>query len=40
MDNTELSNVVLVTVDSLRADAIGAYDDERHTPVMDSIADS
>ena len=40
MDTTGLSNVVLVTVDSLRADAIGAYDAERHTPVMDSIANS
>ena len=33
------SNVVLVTIDSLRADAIGAYDDDRHTPVMDGIAE-
>ena len=32
------SNVVLVTVDSLRADAIGAYDGDRHTPVMDGLA--
>ena len=39
MDHTEISNVVLVTVDSLRADAIGAYDEKRHTPVMDSLAD-
>jgi arylsulfatase A-like enzyme len=39
MDNTEISNVVLVTVDSLRADATGPYDSERHTPVMDSLAD-
>jgi len=36
--DTELSNVVLVTVDSLRADAVGAYDAQRHTPVMDGIA--
>jgi arylsulfatase A-like enzyme len=36
---TEVSNVVLVTIDSLRADAIGAYDDGRHTPVMDSVAE-
>ncbi|WP_353634110.1 sulfatase [Halobacterium sp. NMX12-1] len=36
--DTELSNVVLVTVDSLRADAIGAYDQTRHTPVMDRLA--
>ncbi|MFB6128418.1 MAG: sulfatase [Halorhabdus sp.] len=33
------SNVVLVTIDSLRADALGAYDDDRHTPVMDGIAE-
>jgi arylsulfatase A-like enzyme len=39
MDSTEISNVVLVTVDSLRADAIGAYDGDRHTPVMDSLAE-
>ena len=35
----EVSNVVLVTVDSLRADAVGAYGDNRHTPVLDSLAD-
>jgi arylsulfatase A-like enzyme len=34
-----VSNVVLVTVDSLRADAIGPYDGTRHTPVMDTLAD-
>jgi arylsulfatase A-like enzyme len=34
-----VSNVVLVTVDSLRADAISPYDDEKHTPVMESLAD-
>ncbi|MFO7925839.1 MAG: sulfatase-like hydrolase/transferase [Halobacteriota archaeon] len=33
------ANVVLITIDSLRADAIGAYDETRHTPVMDSLAD-
>jgi len=33
-----VSNVVLVTVDSLRADAIGAYDGDRNTPVMDGLA--
>lgn len=33
------SNVVLITIDSLRADAIGAYDEDRHTPVMDGIAE-
>ncbi|MBZ6496240.1 sulfatase [Natrinema longum] len=37
--DTSVSNVVLVTVDSLRADAIGPYDADRHTPVMDSLAD-
>jgi arylsulfatase A-like enzyme len=36
--DTPVSNVILVTVDSLRADAIGAYDGDRHTPVMDDIA--
>ena len=36
--DTPVSNVVLVTVDSLRADAIGAYDGDRHTPVMDDLA--
>ncbi|MFD1640980.1 sulfatase-like hydrolase/transferase [Halohasta litorea] len=35
-----VSNVVLLTVDSLRADAVGAYDERRHTPVMDSIAEA
>ncbi|WP_311170333.1 sulfatase [Halobellus ordinarius] len=37
--STEISNVVLVTVDSLRADALGTYDERRHTPVMDDLAD-
>ena len=36
---SEVSNVLLVTVDSLRADAIGAYDQTRHTPVLDRLAD-
>ena len=36
--DTPISNVVLVTVDSLRADAIGAYNENRHTPVMDTLA--
>ncbi|WP_226010934.1 sulfatase-like hydrolase/transferase [Halomicrobium salinisoli] len=35
---SDISNVVLVTVDSLRADAVGAYDGDRHTPVLDSLA--
>ncbi|MFA9516057.1 sulfatase [Halopenitus sp. H-Gu1] len=34
-----VSNVVLITVDSLRADAIGPYEETRHTPVMDALAD-
>ncbi|QLC35141.1 sulfatase (plasmid) [Halarchaeum sp. CBA1220] len=33
------ANVVLITVDSLRADAIGPYDDSRHTPVLDGLAE-
>ncbi|MGM0390063.1 MAG: sulfatase-like hydrolase/transferase, partial [Natrinema limicola] len=37
--DTDISNVVLITVDSLRADAIGAYDPERHTPEMDALAE-
>jgi arylsulfatase A-like enzyme len=36
--NSPVSNVVLVTVDSLRADAIGPYDGDRHTPAMDDLA--
>ena len=36
--DTPISNVVLVTVDSLRTDAIGAYDESRHTPVIDDLA--
>ncbi|WP_049980867.1 sulfatase [Halolamina rubra] len=39
MTDTDPSNVVLVTVDSLRADALGAYDDDRTTPVLDGLAD-
>ncbi|VTT85933.1 Choline-sulfatase [Halorubrum sp. DM2] len=34
-----VSNVVLVTVDSLRADAVSPYDAERHSPVIDGLAD-
>jgi len=34
-----VSNVVLVTVDSLRADAVSPYDAERHSPVIDDLAD-
>ncbi|GAA0538693.1 sulfatase [Halorubrum ejinorense] len=33
-----VSNVVLVTVDSLRADAVSPYDADRHSPVIDSLA--
>jgi len=40
MVSTELSNVVLVTVDSLRTDALGTDNDELSTPVMDSLAES
>ncbi|MFQ3318865.1 MAG: arylsulfatase A-like enzyme [Natronomonas sp.] len=40
MTETDIDNVVLVTVDSLRADATGPYDDARHTPVLDGLADS
>ena len=38
-DDATVSNVVLVTVDSLRADAVSPYDAERHSPVIDGIAD-
>jgi len=34
----EISNVLLVTIDSLRADAIGPYDDDRHSPVLSELA--
>jgi arylsulfatase A-like enzyme len=34
-----MENVVLVTVDSLRTDALGSYDESRHTPVLDSLAE-
>lgn len=40
MVSPEISNAVLVTVDSLRADALGTYNDEWNTPVMDSLAES
>ena len=36
--NTPASNIVLVTIDSLRADAVGAYADSQYTPVLDSLA--
>ncbi|MFC6836764.1 sulfatase [Halomarina ordinaria] len=39
MTDERVSNVVLVTVDSLRADAISPYDDDRHTPVVQELAD-
>lgn len=32
------NNVILITVDSLRADAIGPYDNRQHTPTLDSLA--
>jgi len=34
-----VSNVLLITVDSLRADAVGAYDDQRYTPEIDRLAE-
>ncbi|WP_096395869.1 sulfatase-like hydrolase/transferase [Halorubrum trapanicum] len=37
-DDATVSNVVLVTVDSLRADAVSPYDDERRSPVIDGLA--
>ena len=38
-DDASVSNVVLVTVDSLRADAVSPYDPERRSPVIDGLAD-
>ncbi|MFW6317608.1 MAG: sulfatase [Halorubrum sp.] len=35
----EVSNVVLITIDSLRADAIAPYDDDRRSPVLADLAD-
>jgi arylsulfatase A-like enzyme len=35
----EVSNVVLVTIDSLRADAIAPYDGDRLSPVLADLAD-
>ncbi|MFW6000386.1 MAG: sulfatase, partial [Halorubrum sp.] len=37
-DDAPVSNVVLVTVDSLRADAVSPYDPERQSPVIDELA--
>ncbi|MFW6321763.1 MAG: sulfatase [Halohasta sp.] len=37
--DTSVSNVVLITVDSLRADAISPYDETRHTPELGALAD-
>jgi arylsulfatase A-like enzyme len=39
MTGADISNVVLVTVDSLRADATAAYDESRHTPVIEELAE-
>ncbi|WP_048075213.1 sulfatase [Haloquadratum walsbyi] len=36
--DTSVSNVILITVDSLRADAIGPYNNNQQTPVLDEIA--
>ncbi|ACM57183.1 sulfatase [Halorubrum lacusprofundi] len=33
-----VSNVLLVTIDSLRADAIGPYDNDRYSPVLSDLA--
>jgi len=38
-DDAPVSNVVLVTVDSLRADAVSPYDTERRSPVIDGLAE-
>ncbi|TKX73901.1 sulfatase [Halorubrum sp. GN11_10-6_MGM] len=38
-DDATVSNVVLVTVDSLRADAVSPYDAARRSPVIDDLAD-
>ncbi|WP_017344465.1 sulfatase-like hydrolase/transferase [Halorubrum sp. T3] len=37
-DDATVSNVVLVTVDSLRVDAVSPYDDDRRSPVIDGLA--
>ncbi|MDL5361711.1 sulfatase [Halalkalicoccus sp. NIPERK01] len=37
--DTNCTNVVLVTVDSLRVDAVGPYSDEYRTPVIQRLAD-
>ena len=39
MTGVDVDNVVLVTVDSLRADATSPYAGDRHTPVIEDIAD-
>jgi len=39
MTGVNIDNVVLVTVDSLRTDAISPYDSEQHTPALQDIAD-
>ena len=39
MTGVDVDNVVLVTVDSLRADATSPYAGGRHTPVIEDIAD-
>jgi arylsulfatase A-like enzyme len=37
--DSEVSNVVLVTIDSLRTDAIAPYDSDRTSPVLSDLAD-
>ena len=39
MTGVDVDSVVLVTVDSLRADATSPYAGDRHTPVIEDIAD-
>jgi len=39
MTGVNIDNVVLVTVDSLRTDAISPYDSGQHTPALQDIAD-
>ncbi|MFD1571444.1 sulfatase-like hydrolase/transferase [Halorubrum laminariae] len=38
-ESPDISNVLLVTIDSLRADAIAPYDGDRHSPVLQGLAD-
>jgi arylsulfatase A-like enzyme len=40
MSEDDVSNVLLVTVDSLRTDAVEPYEESRSTPVINSLAES